>query len=411
MWLKQLCNRLLGSPAKRAGLKAGLKTAPTRRRSAQLGLERLEDRSLPSSYTAASVSDLVADMNAANLAGGSNTIALAAGTTFALTAVNDTTDGATALPRIVANDNLTILGNGALIERSAATGTPAFRLFDVASGASLSLQGLTLQGGLALGAGVSAEGGAIYSQGALSLSGVTVQNNVAQGAAGGLGQPGQPAAGGGIYSAGALTLQGNTIVQNNQANGGQGGQGGEYYVRGGFVIGQRGGAGGNASGGGLYVGGGTATLTNTFAAANTVQGGDGGTGGFSSDPNTSGGGNGGHGGGTAAGGGSGGGSGTTGGPGGNGGNAFGGGLYAGGGTITLVDDSVTQNSAQAGMGGTGGSGNPNGAKGSSGLGEGGGLYIDAAVLAYLDTVTQASFKHNHASTSDPDIYGSYSTYP
>jgi len=49
---------------------------------------------VPSSFTAASVSDLVADINAANAAGGSNTINLVAGTTFNLTAVDNTSDGA-----------------------------------------------------------------------------------------------------------------------------------------------------------------------------------------------------------------------------------------------------------------------------------------------------------------------------
>ena len=98
--------------------------------------------------------------------------------------MEDSTVGATGLPLIAANDNLTIVGNGDTIERSTAAGTPAFNLFDVAAGASLTLQTLTLQGGLATGAGVSAEGGAIYSQGALTLSGVTVQDNQAVGIAG-----------------------------------------------------------------------------------------------------------------------------------------------------------------------------------------------------------------------------------
>jgi DNA-directed RNA polymerase specialized sigma24 family protein len=59
-------------------------------------LERLENRTLPSSYTAASVSDLVADINAANAAGGSNTITLATKTKFTRTDVNNTTDEALA---------------------------------------------------------------------------------------------------------------------------------------------------------------------------------------------------------------------------------------------------------------------------------------------------------------------------
>jgi hypothetical protein len=44
---------------------------------------------------------------------GTNTITLARGATFTLTAVNNTTDGPTGLPVIAANNKLTILGNGA----------------------------------------------------------------------------------------------------------------------------------------------------------------------------------------------------------------------------------------------------------------------------------------------------------
>ena len=107
------------------------------RRGTRLVLEHLEDRALPSSYSAASVSALIADINAANTAGGANTITLTAPTTspYVLTAVNNTTNGGTdgnGLPVIAANDNLTIVGNGDTIERSTASGTLAFRLFDVA---------------------------------------------------------------------------------------------------------------------------------------------------------------------------------------------------------------------------------------------------------------------------------------
>ena len=69
--------------------------------------------------------DLINDINAANAAGGSNTITLVAGTTFTLTAVDNTTDGSgNGLPVIAANDNLTIQGNGDTIARSTASGTP-----------------------------------------------------------------------------------------------------------------------------------------------------------------------------------------------------------------------------------------------------------------------------------------------
>jgi hypothetical protein len=91
----------------------GKKRPPAQRQvKVRLGLEHLEDRTLPSSYTAASVSDLIADINAANQAGGANTITLKAGKELTLTAVITTTDGATGLPVIAAGDSLTIIGNG-----------------------------------------------------------------------------------------------------------------------------------------------------------------------------------------------------------------------------------------------------------------------------------------------------------
>ena len=66
------------------------RTLPARR-GARLTLEHLEDRTLLSNYSAASVSALIADINAANTAGGANTITLTAPTTspYALTAVNN----------------------------------------------------------------------------------------------------------------------------------------------------------------------------------------------------------------------------------------------------------------------------------------------------------------------------------
>src|SRR5262249_27270129 len=175
MWVKKLWQRCPGGSARP-------RPRPPRRRGARLGLEQLEDRTVPSSFTAASVSDLIADINAANLAGGANTITLAAKNPFSLTAVNNSTLGPTGLPLIAANDNLTIVGNGDTIQRSAATGTPAFRLFGVASGAALALQNLTVQGGLE---NAGWGGGGIFTQGTLTLTGVTVQNNIAGGPSGG----------------------------------------------------------------------------------------------------------------------------------------------------------------------------------------------------------------------------------
>jgi hypothetical protein len=199
--------------------------SPTRRsdrpqRRPRLTLEWLEERALPSYYTAGSVSDLIADINAANQAGGNNTIVLAANTTFDLTAVNNTTNGANGLPVIAAKNNLTISGQGGGIIQRDPTAAD-FRLFDVASAGSLTLKNLTLQNGRAVGSASSSEGGAIYNQGTLDLNGVTVQDNLAFGGYDST-TAGNDAAGGGVWSSGTLTLENVTKVQNNEALGGDG---------------------------------------------------------------------------------------------------------------------------------------------------------------------------------------------
>jgi hypothetical protein len=369
MRLKEWLQHWLHRPA------SGRQARPdaSRRCSRRLVLEPLEDRTVPSNVTAGSVADLIADINAANGAGGSNTITLVAGTIFTLTALDNTTDGATGLPVIAASNNLTIIGNGDTIARSTASSTPAFRLLDVASGGSLTLNNLTLQGGLAFGAGVSAEGGAIYNLGTLLLDAVTVQSNIAQGSAGAFQNPGASAAGGGIYSSGTLTLQGCTI-QNNQAVGGQGAF---------DVVGY---AGGDGLGGGLYTAGGTVSLSNVTVHANTAQGGVGGGGILVCFGHRD----------------------CEGGYGGPGGNGFGGGLYVASGTVSLTGTTVDYDTAKGGAGGKGVKGHPSG---NPGLGVGGGLYIQALASVSLDAFTQANVTQNSASTSDPDIFGSYTTSP
>src|SRR5687767_4599379 len=95
-------------------------------------LERLEVRTLFASFTATSVPDLIADINAANRTAAADTITLAPGETFTLTAINNFADGTNGLP--VIRGSLTIVGHGRTIQRSAAAYTPSFRLFDVPAG-------------------------------------------------------------------------------------------------------------------------------------------------------------------------------------------------------------------------------------------------------------------------------------
>lgn len=228
-------------------------------------LETLEERTVLSTFYAATASDLIQDIHAADQQGGANTIVLTAPTTspYVMTKVDNYTDGPTALPQITSGNNLTVLtSNG--------TTPPAYgdtldaakngRLFDVAAGGSLTLQNVTLQNGsvFVLGPGVTEKGGAISNQGTLVLSSVMIQQNAAVGYPSNV----QDAAGGGVWSNGSLTVENATVFWGNSATGSAG------YGK----------TGGNAFGGALYIASGTANVTDSFFGranykGNTAMGG------------------------------------------------------------------------------------------------------------------------------------------
>jgi hypothetical protein len=350
---------------------------------------------------------LVAAINAANAAGGATTISLPSNATYDFTFANNTTDGTNAMPVITAN--ITIAGAGDTIDHSLAAGVAPFRLFDVAGGGSLTLENLTLTGGLAQGSGIAAEGGAIYSAGTLALQGVTVANNHATGAYGVAPANAASAEGGGLYLAGGTVTLNNDTFSGNNANGGKGSasankshnafgiggngataMGGGLYVASGnltlvndtlsgnnanggvgaygrqFVAGDVGGDGGAAFGGGMYVAGGIVALGNdTLSGNNAVGGGGGRDGAFSA--NLPGGDNGGV-----------------------GGAASGGGLYvASSGKVTLSNDNLSSNNAMGGAGGRGGLADaataPGGMGGNGANGMGGGLYLASFAVLSNDT--------------------------
>ncbi|OWK39106.1 beta strand repeat-containing protein [Fimbriiglobus ruber] len=338
---------------------------------------------------ASTLTDLYVDIVIANLNSGPYTITLAPGTTFDLTVPDNSTDSTNGLP--VITGDLTIVGNGDTIERT--TGSAAFRLFDVAGGGSLTLDSLTLSGGLAQGAGPAAIGGAISSAGALTLGGVTVQGNVAQGVAGGnasggglgvvggsatltnvtlsgnkvvggkggSGSGGGAGAGGGLFVGGGTVALSNDTINNNVAQGGGGGAGGAI-VR----VAQIGGTGGVGAGGGLEVAAGTVTLSNDGINNNEALGGAGGTGGTAYLY-------------------------LVGGAGGTGGAGFGGGLYVAGGSVSLASETLNTNAAKGGNGGnaiTGATSYGNGGNGGNGGdAAGGGLYVSAGVTVPGDSPT------------------------
>ncbi len=109
------------------------------------------------------------------------------------------------LPQISTNGlNLTIMGNGKdhLVEIH---GGLAYRVFDIASGATLSLAN-----GLAVSGGKSTDGGGAYNAGTLNVDNCLFDSNIASNSASGQG--------GAIFNSGILNLTGGTSFISNTAD-------------------------------------------------------------------------------------------------------------------------------------------------------------------------------------------------
>ena len=159
------------------------------------------------------VAGLISAMTVANSNGQADVINLAANGNYVLTAPDNSLNGPNGLP-VVNNDatglDLTINGNGATIERSTATGTPAFRIFQLNFQAALACNGLTIKNGLLDSAVFPSDRGAgiFLSNGSLTLTNCTLQGHNAL-------------LGGGIYSiASSVTLNDATITDNVAKYGG-----------------------------------------------------------------------------------------------------------------------------------------------------------------------------------------------
>ncbi len=155
--------------------------------------------------------------------------------------------------------SLTINGPGAnllSVQRSAAAGTPSFRVFNIASGVNAGISGLTIANGNLPGA--LDFGGGILNDGLLTLSSVDVTGNSA-------------GIGGGISNGnGTLNLT-NSTLSNNSANSGGGVAGGTLNSINSTISGNMARTG---NGGGLTVG--TVSLINTTIAHNSAAAGSGG---------------------------------------------------------------------------------------------------------------------------------------
>jgi hypothetical protein len=156
---------------------------------------------------------LVAAINAANAAGGGNVV-LTAGCTYTLTRSHATGGhGPDGLPIITTV--ITLTGNNNIITRSVAPRTPAFRIAEVSNTGNFTLKHVTLNNGLAVGAG-----GGILNFGAVTLTGSALTNNTASGTGGGLSNADVPAPGTGT----AATFTSSTVSGNTAS-----GRGGGLY--------------------------------------------------------------------------------------------------------------------------------------------------------------------------------------
>jgi hypothetical protein len=222
------------------------------------------------------------------------------------------------------------------------------------------------------GAGTALGGAILVFQGEATISQSVLDHNQAIGGKGAPGQVGGLAIGGGILFfnflsrptvpvTGVMGTVKDCALVGNEAIGGTGGDDG--------------GRGGNALGGGIAAGtfgvsplSGEVAVSNTLVAGNLARGGDGGLGG-------------------------------NGGLGGDSGTGMGGGVYKDAGSaMTVTHSSIIFNLAVGGKG--------QGA-GRDGQGIGGGVYFADGGMVCLDSYTVKHIVKNHASTSDDNIFGSY----
>jgi CSLREA domain-containing protein len=161
----------------------------------------------------------------------------------------------------IKDKNLTITGPGAnllSVQRSTASGTPEFRIFDIQS-ANVAISGLTIANGRSTGAG-----NGIFNSGTLTLTNSTISGNSAiSGGAFGFG--------GGIFNSGGMvTITNSTISANTAADDGGGienGSSGTVTITNSTISGNM-----ATLGGGIRNASGTLTITNSTISGNTATG-------------------------------------------------------------------------------------------------------------------------------------------
>ena len=310
---------------------------------------------------------------------------------------------------LIVAQNLTI--SNTVTTNLAISGNASTRVFNIQSGMTVTITGLTITNGRSAGAngansfcngstpagptaGGSATGGAILNAGNLTLSNCILAGNKVIGGDGGSGENiicsgggnaysggnGGNAQGGAVFNGGTLNLIGCTMM-NNSATGGWGGNGG---YGGAFYTAYSGGSGGSGSGGGIYSTGVVVTVSCTFTGNNAT----GRSGGHGSD----------HGGA---------GLGTSGGNGGDGGNGNGAAFaISTPASVSITNCTISGNITSGGGGGAGGNGfglGSHGSTGSSGQSAGGGIYAPSGTVTTKNTIIALN------TGNSPDVSGSFAS--
>lgn len=197
-WLRSARSRLLPRDPKRGRTR--------------LSVEQLDDRVVPSTFTVSNLADagtgsLRAAVASANANPGADLIHFAPGVHGRITLTSG---------ELSITDDVRIDGPGA--HKLAVSGNDASRVFNIASGTTVSIDDLTVTHGYSL-----LRGGGILNAGTLALSDAVVSHNQVVGLPGTT--PAVDAFGGGILNTGALTVS-RTLFVGNRSTGGNGNPGG-----------------------------------------------------------------------------------------------------------------------------------------------------------------------------------------
>jgi hypothetical protein len=199
-------------------------------------VEQLEDRRVLANFTVTNLTDAVVSgpgsapgtlrqaIYDANNSQGDDVIKFDAGLAgyVDLAVIGDTSFGPTAL---LVNSTITIRGNAGGITISRDVAAPEMRLFRVTVGGNLTLESISLAGGVARGFNATApgedggdgSGGAIFSQGVVSIIASTLHNNQALGGNSGTGGRAGAGLGGAIHSDNGMLSLTNTTLSSNSA--------------------------------------------------------------------------------------------------------------------------------------------------------------------------------------------------